>query len=179
MKKKSSRIIKVISTLKRETKNPNLGRLIKIKKAEKKLRDPLKQDQADFEDKIFRVRRFSDLQKYLRSVFKCNKYPETMSYKDNKTNEDSQKCKYFNDFFSSIFLKSNTVKMKKSYEKQKFIKVNIDERKIKEILTKLQTNKACGPDNVANTILKNLPTLSKSLHIVFQAALNKSILENK
>ena len=32
---------------------------------------------------------------------------------------------------------------------------------------------ACGPDNVGNTVLKNLPTLSKSLHIVFQAALNK------
>ena len=96
-----------------------------------------------------------------------------MSYKDNKTNKDSQKCKYFNDFFFSIFFKSNTINMKNSYEKQKFNKVNIDERKIKEILIKLHTNKACGPDNVGNTILKNLPTLSKSLHIVFQAALNK------
>ena len=96
-----------------------------------------------------------------------------MSYKNNKTTEDSQKCKYFNDFFSSFFLKSNTIKMKNSYAKRKFNRVNIDERKIKEIQTKLQTNKACGPDNVGNTILKNLPTLSKSLHIVFQAALNK------
>ena len=95
-----------------------------------------------------------------------------MSYKDNKTNEDSQKCKYFNDFFN-VFRKSNTIKMKNSYQKGKFNKVNIDERKIKEILTKLQSNKACGPDNVGNTILKNLPTLSKSLRIVFQAALNK------
>ena len=93
--------------------------------------------------------------------------------KDNKTNEDTQKCKYFDDFFSSVFLKSKTIKMNKSYEKQKFNKVNIEERKIKEILTKLQTNKACGPDNAGNTILKNLPTLSKSLHIVFQAAFNK------
>ena len=38
---------------------------------------------------------------------------------------------------------------------------------------KLQTNKACGPDNIGNTILKNLPSLSKSLLLVFQAALNK------
>ena len=89
IKKESSHLIKVISTLKRKTKNSNLGRLIKIKKAEKKLRDQLKQDQADFEDKIFRGRRFSDLQKYLKSVYKCNRYPETMSYKDYKTNEDS------------------------------------------------------------------------------------------
>ena len=63
--------------------------------------------------------------------------------------------------------------MKNSYEKQKFNKINIDERKIKEMLTKLQTNKACGPDDVGNTVLKNLPTLSKSLLIVFQATLNK------
>ena len=94
-----------------------------------------------------------------------------MVYKDNKTNEDSQKWKYFNDFFSSVFLKNNTIIMKNS--ERKFNKVNIDERKIKEIPTKFQTNKACGPDNVGITILKNLPTLSKSLHIVFQAALNK------
>ena len=63
--------------------------------------------------------------------------------------------------------------MKNSYQKRKFNKVNIDERKIKEILNKLQTNKACGPDNVGNTILNNLPTLSKYVPRVFQAALNK------
>ena len=80
-----------------------------------------------------------------------------MSYTDNKTKEDSQKCKCFNDFFSSVFLKSNTIKTKKSYQKRKFNKVNNDERKIKEILTKIYTNKACGPDNIENTILKNLP----------------------
>ena len=137
------------------------------------MKDQLKEDQADFEDKIFRGRRFSDLQKYLKSVFKCNGYPETMSYKDNKTNEDSQKCKHFNDLFSSVFLKSKTIKMNNAYKKQKFNKVNIEKRKIKDILTKIQTNKACWPDNVGNTILKNLPTLSKSLHIVFQAAFNK------
>ena len=63
--------------------------------------------------------------------------------------------------------------MKNSYEQQKFSKVNIDERKFKEILTKPHTNKACGPDNVENTILENLQTLSKLMHIVFQAALNE------
>ena len=78
----------------------------------KKLREQLKQDQADFEDKISQGRRFSDLQKYLNPLFKCNRYPETKSYKDNKTNEDSQKCENFNDFISSVFLKSNTIKMR-------------------------------------------------------------------
>ena len=82
----------------------------------------------------------------------------------NPSRLEIQKCEYN---------RLRTAKMKNSYEKRKFNKVNIDERKIKEMLTKLQTNKAFGPDNVGNTILKNLPTLSKSLQIVFQAALNK------
>ena len=42
-----------------------------------------------------------------------------------------------------------------------------------EILSKLETIKACGPDNKGNLVLKNLPALSKSLLIVFKAELSK------
>ena len=47
------------------------------------------------------------------------------------------------------------------------------ESKIKKILSKLQTNKACGPDRIGNTVLKNLPALSKSFFLIFKTALNK------
>ena len=96
-----------------------------------------------------------------------------MIYRNKRTNDDKIKCNYFSEFFSNVFLKSNKIKMQESYEKRKFNKISIDEKKIKEILLKLQTNKACGPDNIGNTILRNLPRLSKSLLLVFQAALNK------
>ena len=174
VKKESSHLMKVLSTLKRKSeKRPNLSKLIKIKKTERKLRDQLLQDQADFEDKIFKGRRFSDFQKYLKSNFKNGRYPETIIYRNERTNDDKIKCNYFSEFFSNVFLKSNKIKMQESCEKRKFNKISMDEKKIKEILLKLQTNKACGPDNIGNTILKNLPSLSKSLLLVFQAALNK------
>ena len=96
-----------------------------------------------------------------------------MIYRNERTNDDKIKCNYISEFFSNVFLKSNKIKMQESYEKRKFNKISIDENKIKEILLKLQTNKACGPDNIGNTILKNLPSLSMSLLLVFQAALNK------
>ena len=51
--------------------------------------------------------------------------------------------------------------------------MNIIEIKILEILSKLETSKACVPDNIGNFMLKNLPALSKSLLIVFKAALSK------
>ena len=51
--------------------------------------------------------------------------------------------------------------------------MNVSETKILEILSELETSKACGPDNTGNLVLKNLPVLSKSLLIVFKAALSK------
>ena len=44
---------------------------------------------------------------------------------------------------------------------------------IAKVLTKLQTNKACGLDRIGNTVLKNLPSSSKSLILIFKTALNK------
>ena len=51
--------------------------------------------------------------------------------------------------------------------------MNISETKILEFLSKLETSKACGPDNIGNLVLKNPPAFSKSLLIVFKAALSK------
>ena len=40
-------------------------------------------------------------------------------------------------------------------------------------LTKLQTNQAYGPDRIGSTVLKSLPSSSKSLLLIFKTALNK------
>ena len=91
-----------------------------------------------------------------------------MKYKDAQTNEDKKKCAFFSELFSKVFLKINQIN-KNSFDKHQHIKIEIDESKIKEILSKLQTNKACGPDRIG----KNLPALSKSLFLIFKTALNK------
>ena len=146
---------------------------MKLKKKEHSLRRKMLEDQTEYEEKVFKGRQFSDVQKYLRSVYKNNRFPETMKYKKQTSNDDATKAKYFSDFFSSVFNKTDQISEKQSYEKQLFNKINIDETKIKQILKKLRTNKARGPDKIGNRILKNLPALSKSLLILFQTALSK------
>ena len=174
IKPETSNLIKIISTLKRKiAKRSNILRLMKLKKKEHSLRRKMLEDQTEYEEKVFKGRQFSDVQKYLRSVYKNNRFPETMKYKKQTSNDDATKAKYFSDFFSSVFNKTDQISEKQSYEKQLFNKINIDETKIKQILKKLRTNKARGPDKIGNRILKNLPALSKSLLILFQTALSK------
>ena len=78
----------------------------------------------------------------------------------------------FSATFSQMFLKGHQIKRER-FERKRFNKININETKIREVLSKLQTNKACGPDRIGNTALKNLPALSKSLMLIFKTALNK------
>ena len=51
--------------------------------------------------------------------------------------------------------------------------INISEKQIEHLLLDLDITKACGPDNIGNLILKSLPTLSKSLLLIYKTALLK------
>ena len=94
-----------------------MAKLLKLKRKENQLRKNLVEDQAEFEEKIFRGRKFSDLQKYLRSIHKSSRFPETMKYEDEKSNDDARKSKFFSDFFASVFLKSNQVGQNRTFAK--------------------------------------------------------------
>ena len=162
-----------IATLKRKIlKKSSLAKRLKLTRKENQLRKNLVEDQAEFE-KIFRGRKFSDLQKYLRSLHKSSRFPETMKYEDEKSNDDAQKNKFFSSFFSNVFLKRNQIDQTRTFAKKTYNHVYVSETKILEILSKLETSKTCGPHNTGNLVLKNLPALSNSLLIVFKAALSK------
>ena len=166
--------MKSIATLKRKiSRKSNLAKILKLKRKENQLRKNLVEDQAGFEEKILRGGKFSDLQKYLPSIHKSSRFPETMKYEDEKSNDDAQKSKSFSDFFASVFLKSNQIDQNRTFAKKTYNHVKVNETKILEILSELETSKACGPDNIGNLVLKNLPALSKSLLIMFKAALFK------
>ena len=109
----------------------------------------------------------------MRSIHKSTRFPETMKYEDEKSNKDAQKSKFFSNFFASVFLKCNQVDQNRTFTKKNYNQVNVSETKVLEILSKFETSKACGPDNIGNLVLKNQPALSKSLLRVFEAALSK------
>ena len=86
---------------------------------------------------------------------------------------DSEKCNLFNDFFSDVFNKDGKINEPSVYPKQRLNYLRISEEEIERQLLGLQANKACGPDNIGNIILKNAPALAKSLKLIFQTCLNK------
>ena len=77
----------------------------------------------------------------------------------------------FYDFFSDVFIDKEQIQQEQTYPKSKLNYFTISE--IEETLRGLQINKACGPDDIGNIILKNTLALAKSLKLVFQTSLNK------
>ena len=117
--KKTSHLKKSIATLKRKiSRKSSLVKLLKLKRKENQLRKNLVEDQVEFKEKIFRARKFSDLQKYLRSIHKSSRFPETMKDEDEKPNDDAQKNMFFSDFFASVFPKSNQVDQNRTFAKK-------------------------------------------------------------
>ena len=174
----TSHQIKVISTLKRkiQPKNRNnLSGLINLKKKEALLRKSLTQDQADYEEKLFKGKLFSELQKYLRSIHRGSRFPDLMPFGNNQAYNDYEKIKLFNRFFSSVFTRDYLLNknQNQNHENKVHNKLVITEKQIVQILSNLDTSKACGPANIGNLILKNLPSLSKSLYLVFKTVLAK------
>ena len=74
---------------------------------------------------------------------------------------DSEKCNLFNDF-SDVFTKDGKINKPPVCTKQKLNYLRISEEKIERKVLGLQANKACGPDNIGNIILKT-PQLWQSL----------------
>ena len=104
---------------------------------------------------------------YLATIDDCNQIKIT------RTSYNLKKIDLFDSFNSNVFNDESQTSREQVYKKMenKFIKLSEDE--IKETFSNMDSNKACEPDNISNTVLKNLYNLSKSLILVFQTCLNK------
>ena len=148
---------------------------------EKLLRQSLIEDQANYEEKIFSGRRFSDLQKYIHKIKGSRQFPKKMHLDDITATEDSTKAELFNKYFASTFQPNDKhisssipqSSTSSSRTRQKLCtKFVASETKIHDILQKLHINKAPGHDGIGNVVLKNLSdTLPKSLSLLFQTCI--------
>ena len=166
-------------TMKRKYAKANsLSLLLKIKKAEKSLNEEIKMDQAIFEAKVFKSRRMSDLQKYLKSIHKKHPLPAEMFLNQSPDTTETavnneHKCSLFNKFFTQVFSKQGELTGKQTYIKSETNHLKLSEEEIIRCLQSLKTKKACGPDNIGNIILKHATSLAKSLKLIFQTCINK------
>ena len=105
---------------------PTLNLLIKIKRGKKFCLEPILTDQAVFEYKLFKSRRISDLEKYLKSLRKSKHFPDEMYYNVVQNGQetkktavtDSEKCNLFNDFFSDVFTKDGNINYLRKSERR-------------------------------------------------------------
>ena len=91
---------------------------------------------------------------------------------DNSTYRQRKIRIVFNNFFSKVVIDNRQKQQKQTYPKSKLNYFTVSEKEIEETLRGLQINKACGPDDIGNIILKNTPALAKSPKLVFQTSLN-------
>ena len=160
---------------------PNLRLLLKIERKETALKTEIENDHASFEEKIFRSRRISDLQKYLKSLHKSKVLPQDMylaiiddqnQIKIVRKSDNLDKSEIFM-VFSNFFKVEGQLSPDQVYEKKENNFVKLSEDEIKEALSNLDANEACGPDDFSRIVLKNLLNLAKSLPLVFKNCINK------
>ena len=125
---------------------------------------------------LFENRKFSKIQRYLKSITKSSTIPSEIFPDQKIANTDAQKFELFNIFFQPVFTQNANVG---KAERQDHVLLNsisftIDE--IEDALNELLVNKANGPDKIGKTLLKNLSkSLPKSLHLLFNLIANKAI----
>ena len=170
----TSHEMKILGTMKRKYERaPTLNLLIKIKRGQKLFNEQIITDQTVYEDKLFKSRLMSDLQKYLKFLRKSKHFPDELYYNVvqngqetmKKATTDSEKFNLFNDFFSDVFTKDVKINEPSVYPKQKLNYLRISEEEIERQLLALQAKKSLRPGKHRKYNLIKCPS--------FQTCLNK------
>ena len=92
------------------------------------------------------------MQKCLRSIHKSSRFPDLKAFGNNQAYNDNEKKKLFINFIYSIFTRGYQLNAIQKYENNVHNKLVITEKQIVQILSNLDTSKACEPDKIGNLI---------------------------
>ena len=136
----------------------------KLKTFEKHLELNLSEDQRAYEENLFVDGNFSKLQKYFKSIRKTDTIPREVYLDDQRATSNIDKANLFNKYFQSVFSHSLYVGENNPSHECKIANLHLTTTEIEKILENLDINKAKGPDNLGNILLKKLScSISKSL----------------
>ena len=104
-----------------------------------------------------RIAKFSQLSPQENQFPDKNYYTITAKGQSQKTlaHTDTEKCNFFNEFFSDVFINKGQLQQEQTHPKSKLNYFTISENEIEETLCGFQINKACGPAYSGNIILNN------------------------
>ena len=81
--------------------------------------------------------------------------------------------KLFNDFFCDQFSSASNYDIDFDWTNDQHFNIEFYPERIKDLLAAVNTNKACGPDNIHGMILKNCAaSLSRPLSLIFSLSYN-------
>ena len=86
---------------------------------------------------------------------KSHRLPETMYLKNCYRNNFLDKANLFNNFFYEQFSDRSSYNIDIDWANDSSFDINFCHRKVRKLLSKINSNKACGPDGIHGKILKN------------------------
>ena len=166
----SSHVIKKLNTLQlKQQRKPTPTTKLKIEHVQTNLALALQHGQQEHEIRLFQDGKFTDIQRYLKSVTKSSSVPTEIFLNHRTATTDVAKAGLFNDYFHSVFTQMPyRVKTDNKNVVIQLRHVYFTTEEIRSSLLQLDVNKAKGPDRIGNALLKNLhKSLPKSLCLLF------------
>ena len=114
---------------------------------------------------------------YVKSTSKSTRIPEVV-YLNGKTSSDPKtKVKVFNEFFYNQFSEASVYDVNISFNSDSTFNIDFNVARVRDIISKLDSNKAQGPDNIHGLIFKKCScVLAKPLSLIFTVIYNTGIL---
>ena len=115
---------------------------------------------------------------HVKSCSKATRIPQRMYFKDTYRELPSDKANIFNLFFSEQFSEESSYDIDINWNRDnELFEIDFCPREIKKLLSKINSNKACGPDGIHGKILKNCSSsLALPLSELFRLTYNSSCI---
>ena len=165
----SSHLIKKLNILQlKPQRKPTPTTKLKIEHVQTNLTLALQHDQQEHELRLLQDGKFTDIQRYFKSVAKSISVPAKIFLNHRSATTDVAKADLFNDYFQSMFTQMPyRVKTENKNVVIQFSRVYFTTDEVQSSLLQL-VNKAKGPDRIGKALLKNLHKwLPKSFCLLF------------
>ena len=118
---------------------------------------------------------------HTKSKANCHRIPECIHRNNIYRNKAYEKAELFNSFFFDQFSDASSYNIDIDWSNdQNMNDIGFEPHRIEELLSKINPNKACGPDEMYGRILKNCSkTLALPLSIIFEISYNSGMLPSE
>ena len=171
-------IRKVKSMESKQLRNFSYARSCKILNLLTTIKEMTSIDQLDYEENVFRSRRFDKIYRYIKEIKSPDRLPSVMHYRDKQVQTDTDKANLFNNWFASVYnIATQLLESDELVNTEPRIitsSIHFSVRDIVKILSNLNVNKSRGPDNIPNIFLKKCAeSLAPSIYLLLRTAANK------